>query len=287
MQRFVAFLDILGFKNLVKQKGISEMIEIMNTFKSAIDVANNVPIPGATTFALTTNLVRFATFSDSIVLYTEGLESHDFFRIVHVTKALISCSLMCKTPLRGAIAHGEFYADEANDIFFGNALIDAYENETKQQWAGAYICDNTIDYVSETFINMLNSLKKFAYLIEYEIPFKTYTCIRNGAQELKSFKSKYNITINWANTAPELEHLLTKNIKTGYPFLSVILDPIIEEVENDSSISEDDKKNLVFQLDKTKIKEDILEKWDNTRLFFEYAKDKGKTPLHFAPKPHA
>lgn len=131
VEKFVAFLDILGFKKMVHQRVLKEMAEIMDTFKDAIGVANNIPIPGAPSPVFTEPLVNFVTFSDSVVLYTDGVESHDFFRIVHVVKSLISCSLMYKTPLRGSISHGEFYADKQNNIFFGKALIDAYENEGK------------------------------------------------------------------------------------------------------------------------------------------------------------
>ena len=286
IQRFVAYLDILGFKNLVQQKDGKEVLEIMEVFREAVNFANSIPVPD-TTLSFTTSLIHLAMFSDSVILYTDGIESHDFFRIVHVTKSLIASSLICKAPLRGSIAHGEFYADEKNEIFFGKALLEAYKNEGKQQWAGAYICENTMNFVLSQFPDTLSILKKFAYLVEYPIPFKCVGQKANAEQSSKNSPSKHNLVLNWANMAPELKPLLARNISTGYPFLSIIFDAIVDKANDDSSISEEDKKNMVFRLDRTKIEQDILDKWDNTRSFFNYAKDKGTSPLRFSQKPNS
>lgn len=152
----------------------------------------------------------------------------------------------------------------------------------RQQWAGAYICDNTVDFVNATFPDILNSLKRYAYLIEYKIPFKTY--IDKKTQEKHRFISKHNLSINWANMTPEQTKLLNTSIRTGYPFLSTILDSFVDEVQNDSKINEFDKENLVVNLDRTQIDREILDKWDNTKVFYEYAKDKGRSPLKFGKK---
>jgi len=43
-------------------------------------------------------------------------------------------------PARGAISLGEFYADQKNSLFFGKALIEAYEYGEAQNWLGFLVC---------------------------------------------------------------------------------------------------------------------------------------------------
>lgn len=266
MKKFVAFLDILGFKHIVKDREHTELIEIMNTFKLAIDMANSIPMPIAPQIA---SLINYVTFSDSIVLYTDGIESHDLYRLVHVVKLLIGCSLVSKTPLRGSIAHGDLHADRQNDIFVGDALVSAYENEGKQQWAGAYIGDLTTDYILSTYPEVVDSLRESAYLIEYEIPFKSDI----GTDSRKRF------AINWANAPLNFPLSLERCVSTGYSFLSAQFDSACQAVEQDKTFKPEDKTNLLFHVNTQAVSKDIYEKWMNTLDFYNIAKEQGHCPI--------
>lgn len=266
MKRFVAFLDILGFKHIVKDREHAELIEIMHTFKSAIKLANSIPIIAD---CQKDSLVNCVTFSDSIVLYTDGIESHDFYRLVHVVKILIGCSLGSKTPLRGSISHGDFYADKENEIYVGDALVSAYENEGNQQWSGAYICDFTAELILSAYPDVVESLKKFAYLIDYDIPFKQIV----GKDVHK------RLAINWANSPIALPMSLEKCVRTGYSFLSAQFDAACDSIEQDNALKPEDKANLLIHVDTQAIPQDIHEKWMNTLEFYNTAKENGHCPI--------
>lgn len=270
MKRFVAFLDILGFKDIVENREHTALIELIKTFKSAVDQSNSLHLTKDLNDKV--SLVNYITFSDSIVLYTDGMESYDFFRLVHAVKILIGCSLGGGTPLRGSIAHGDFYADKTNNIFVGKALVTAYQNEGKQQWAGAYICDQTIDFILSSYPDILDKLKNYAYLIEYEIPFKSNI----------NMESKNRFAINWANTPLNGPLHLEKLISTGYAFLSTQFDAAYQKVEKDASLTLEDKATQQFYVNTQEVPQDILEKWENTITFYNIVKDKGTCPIMYA-----
>ena len=84
--------------------------------------------------------------------------------------------------LRGAIAHGEFYADPKANAYVGKALIDAYKLEEDQDWLGLSLHDSV--EVVKYFQQALNEHN--GYIVRSLVP-------------LRSNSNKKPYCINWAN----------------------------------------------------------------------------------------
>ena len=254
-ERFIAFFDILGFKNLVTGLKMDIIIERMNELVDIINLSIKNPIRGKNDeLPSDEKLLNYIQFSDSVVFYTEGLSANEFSRLLYVSKVFIYFSLLRGLPMRGCISHGEFYVN--NNIFFGKTLIDAYENGESQNWAGAYVLDNTIQYVRELYPDTFKFCTEKGFLLKYKVPFK-----------LRDNDEKY--VINWANyrfIQKELKIKYEGRIAAGF-----MLKDIINSHDN-SKIKETNKHGMV-SLDYSRYPQDVRDKINNTIDFFNIAKD--------------
>ncbi|MBC8536283.1 hypothetical protein [Feifania hominis] len=116
-RRFVAFLDILGFRGLVNDP--SRHVFFAGFF-AAINKFCDMDLRGIhlTDLAVT-------SISDSIVISVPRRRSSCFHKLTSVVKVLTSMALKEGILLRGAIAEGELY--HRDNIVFGPALVEAYE----------------------------------------------------------------------------------------------------------------------------------------------------------------
>jgi hypothetical protein len=123
---FVAFLDVLGFSNLVS--GGEGDHRLRRYLESVNDVLSDSSEVG----------IDYVIFSDSIVLTTpEGSDSGLQVLIARCSK-LLGTLLDAEIAIRGAIAHGSFVREVTGSGVFvaGKAVIDAYNFESKQDWVG-------------------------------------------------------------------------------------------------------------------------------------------------------
>lgn len=134
--RYVAFLDVLGFKDkLLSYKGEN----FLNSYYSQL--LTNITI----TEESYSNHFNFVVMSDSIVIFSKDKTSRHFNEIVQICSGLQHSLLMQGIPIRGAISYGQFDSKNINDIggnvfIVGPSLIEAYEWERKQKWLGIILC---------------------------------------------------------------------------------------------------------------------------------------------------
>jgi hypothetical protein len=114
----VAFIDILGFENLVRQGQVNTILRAMGIIRRRIGQVDGFPKPPS----------RHAMFSDSVVFSTEltdeGIEAL-VHNVAYLTAELFHNGILC----RGAIAKGDLY--HQGMTIFGPALIDAYRLESQ------------------------------------------------------------------------------------------------------------------------------------------------------------
>lgn len=149
----VAICDILGFSQLVRRTPLEDVVSnALNWFRRALhhsihkngfpdDVPNQDVTQGHP-------LVGVAWFSDTVLLYTRG-DSDDAVRelISTVGWLIFETILHGSTRIRGGISYGELLVDSSNSIYVGKAIVDAYDLERRQQWAGAALTPTAYERV--------------------------------------------------------------------------------------------------------------------------------------------
>jgi hypothetical protein len=118
--RVVAFLDILGFSELVQTGRQHDILDVMNDIETRFDTLERMKNP-----------VDLTAFSDSIFLSAAPLDD-DFgiVRLVQYVLHMVSGYFWRGILVRGGITIGDVY--HKHPVVFGPALIAAYEIESQQ-----------------------------------------------------------------------------------------------------------------------------------------------------------
>lgn len=140
-ERYVCFLDIMGFKDRLTRNGHESILSEIQEFYKYIgeiidefveDIKNDVDWNNA--FGPTE--IRHITFSDSILLVTGGKHKRDLTLLILVCAFVLEKSMHMKFPIKGALSKGLFTADFENSIFLGQPLVDAYILQEDLQYYG-------------------------------------------------------------------------------------------------------------------------------------------------------
>ena len=155
-QRFVVFLDIMGFKDRVArntaEKLYSELTEfnrdITNILNSSKKIdTQKLPQQGSESGSalISSNedgsKIKLAQFSDSIVLFSIDNSRESLLEISNVARQIMVSAINRERPipLKGALAEGNITCDMSKQLFFGQALIDAYLLEENVQYYGIVV----------------------------------------------------------------------------------------------------------------------------------------------------
>ena len=124
---YIAFLDILGFKEIVKKRGNEYIKDI---FGKIVASRENIKI---TNKGLDTSLdsvidnTYIRILSDSIIIAIPSRFDISLVFLCECCRIIQSTLLTQNVLLRGGISCGDFYGNE--EIMFGKGLVTAYELE--------------------------------------------------------------------------------------------------------------------------------------------------------------
>jgi hypothetical protein len=132
--RYLLYLDILGFSELVRTRGKGEVLatitEALNSFGRWEEL---------------NQCFRTIYFSDTFLFYQEskGYGSWAFCDVYAIGSLILTRLLAKGIPARGVITFGDFdvHQDVAGRhlVYFGMALIEAHEAEKNEAWLGISI----------------------------------------------------------------------------------------------------------------------------------------------------
>lgn len=145
-EKFVLYLDIMGFKERVSRVKVDELKQQLLLFKTKINKLKPLLEGGKTK----ETLINMAQFSDSIVLVTRDCTEDDLNRISKAAAILMQTALQTGFALRGAIAKGNMVFDLENQLFFGKALVDAYLLEEELCYYGVAFHESMEDSILNT-----------------------------------------------------------------------------------------------------------------------------------------
>lgn len=174
--RFVAFFDIMGFKNLVNSKNHDEVIKLMD------GIAKYVQIIDSRMFSDSGSMIKTTFFSDSILIITNNNSLESAIHIMIHSAMLFEKVLSYGIPIKGCISFGKFTADFEKSLFVGQPLIDSFLLQEE-----LYLYSIILHHSFETFM----SYKKYG---EGEFPnnprwIKYLTPFKNGRA--------FHYHINW------------------------------------------------------------------------------------------
>src|SRR5258705_10405392 len=112
----VAFLDILGFKELVTKGKLSVVLGAMEIIKKRIKLIDS----------FRDSPLKSSQFSDSLIISAPDNDD-GVIHLVHFTSLLASQLCLSGIWTRGALTMGQMH--HRGDVAFGPALIDAVEME--------------------------------------------------------------------------------------------------------------------------------------------------------------
>ncbi len=163
-KRFVAYIDIMGFKDMVAKES---PYEIHKMLKEVIELTKNAQ--KAQLFE--TVQVRFNSYSDSIMIYSKDDSFESLFSIIFNISTITNSLLVQGVPHKGALAFGNMTLDFKNSIFFGQPLIDAYLLQNELLFYGILVHATAeerieLDYNGEKSYAIKKSIK------EYDCPLK-------------------------------------------------------------------------------------------------------------------
>jgi hypothetical protein len=155
--RFVAFLDLLGFKDKVMRKKHSEIYNELSKLSRLKGIIHeNAALKIHPKFQDCE--VSIISFSDSIVLFSKNdtFESFEYFLIA--LRTIFSNSIREKIALKGGISHGEISVNTAEQIYFGQSIIDAYLMEEDVNYLGVVAHSSIDNFIAENKKSYTNSI---------------------------------------------------------------------------------------------------------------------------------
>jgi hypothetical protein len=126
----IAFLDLLGFKDAIRNDNIESVTEVLNFFDKKL----SEPLDFNSHHMVKILKPRISVFSDSIVIsYLHPEDNKQQLSQLRLLQYLINNIIMvCLKKgflVRGGISKGKLHHD--GRIIFGEALLEAYELESK------------------------------------------------------------------------------------------------------------------------------------------------------------
>lgn len=245
--KLVAFIDILGFKDIVDYNNFKELTNIYGIFEKCLINAISLLKFKRTSAGISIDFdncnIEAIQISDSIILWSKEKSLKSYFYLILIVREFLSHGIYSGLPLRACIDYGEFgqkYKIHAKGIttntFFGKAITSAYRKSESQSWSGGYITKEAID--SYCFINSLeisNEIKEFMsikslqdkHLIKkFMVPLKD-----DYNKEVMNWKEEYCLNwVSWLNPKISKDLLIqsfTKFNKTLNKRAQIILDNTI------------------------------------------------------------
>jgi hypothetical protein len=166
----VIVFDVLGFSSYLNNLGLEDV------YKTYVKLIND-SVSGDTTWArgtfnlggrtalvlLAESPVKFANFSDSVLLWLKDLNANTINITFQKLNELICQSIEIDFPLRGGISFGEALIDKSKSIYIGQPIISCVRAESNQEWIGAslaYDWDFGIPIYPDTIIPYTKHIKK-------------------------------------------------------------------------------------------------------------------------------
>lgn len=132
--RYVGFIDIMGFKDLVLKSTHLEVYNMMIKIEECKSFNENIKWG-----KLDTKFVTTTNYSDSIMIYSKDDSFNSLDAFSCTISGIIEDLFLANIPFKGAIAFGTMTLDTERSIFFGQPLIDSYLLQEELNFYGVIV----------------------------------------------------------------------------------------------------------------------------------------------------
>lgn len=126
--RWFAYLDLLGFTNLVQSGDIQKVLPVYSEALKRMRTACRL---GKSEVGLLNSW-----FSDTFIIYSRSDTLADFAHVESAARNFFQLLLLKNIPVRGCISHGKLYSQAKQNVFIGEALIEAHIYGEALDWVG-------------------------------------------------------------------------------------------------------------------------------------------------------
>ncbi len=168
---YIAHFDMLGFKSATLRDP-NKAWNALRNLRSRMDGMGRYGLWDVQKDRDIPRRIVTRIFSDTILAFTLGNEPDDLTALVLLTAQLFADCLSSCIPLRGGIAYGDFFVDEALQLYCGAPFVKAYELGEQSQWCGIILDE----VVAEHFLNHaggpLTTYNNSPTIIQWDVPIK-------------------------------------------------------------------------------------------------------------------
>lgn len=186
-EKFVVFLDIMGFKDRVMRTKHEELKEELKQLSNSIVEVLESKNEGITCIQ----------FSDSIILFTVNSSNSQLESLVSVSCLIMQRAIELGFAMKGAMAKGEITCDKAKNVYFGQAQIDAYLLEENVWYYGIVVhhsAQSDVEKIKENYISTLNLPMKTGWIKHCELSWYAYSS--DKANDIKERISNIRYTVS-------------------------------------------------------------------------------------------
>jgi len=227
---FVGLFDILGFRDLVNN---NQLYKVAETYKKAKGYFHDGigSVNRLQKHSQKKDRVKYRVFSDTFLIHTTGTNDNCFLSMLAACDFLFMAAVEYSLPIRGSVSRGPLMSSGGVEI--GRSIVEAYENEKKQDWIGCWISDNC-----STNIDMAKYIADKS-IVQYEIPLKggevkrrlAFNWVKSVSWKVMFKNQRNDFTIEQIKEAisfthgPSLEWEIRRKIDNTSRFIDFVLSP--------------------------------------------------------------
>lgn len=204
--RTVAVCDILGFRELVLENDLQALINgklalFQRLLGYCMDKGPFPELPPRLTELRAQKRIGLAWFSDTVLVYAKSNDKLACRDVIETVGWLLLVTMSTSMRLRAGISHGPLFVDPDNDIYVGQALVEACELEQAQQWSGAAL---TISAAARIPARRTTGERYQWWVCEYPVPLKEsrhVACSKLAVDWTQGIHS--GLDLRWSDTRDE------------------------------------------------------------------------------------
>lgn len=201
-KKYVAFLDVLGFKEMVYADDADRLETYFKTIRKTLDNLQQTNVN-----------IASLQISDSTILIAPDTKE-DFVILVLAVQTIQSELALIDIWIRGGISYGDVYYDKNSNLIVGKGLIGAYLLEQEAKYPRVIIDPSIILHIAENSQDFLEKINN-KYMKEKRTMSKLIhtwpTFILNDASFI-SYGHQIVLDKIWEGKLDRIHNLILKNL---------------------------------------------------------------------------